>query len=149
MRSASRSYPTGRIVLFAGGLLLATIPAAPQDAPDVAAAGRGRITFERYCRVCHGDRAEGDGVLAKDLNVSPGDLTRLTGEDGSFPFEKVETAISLSRRVRGHGSPDMPAWGKAFEKTEGTGADTPEDAIRELAHFLWSLQKKVPAKESR
>jgi mono/diheme cytochrome c family protein len=129
--------------------VLATTPAAPQEGPDVAAAGRGQTTYQRYCRVCHGDRAEGDGVLAGDLKVPPGDLTRLTEDNGSFPLEKVETAISLSRRVRGHGSPDMPAWGKAFEKTEGTGAETPEKAIAELAHYLWSIQKKAPAKGAR
>lgn len=146
MRSASKSFTASRIVLFAAGLMLATTPASPQDAPDVAAAGRGRTTYQRYCRVCHGDRAQGDGVLAKDLKVSPGDLTLLNDEEGNFPFEKVETAISLSRRVRGHGSADMPAWGKAFENTEGTGAKTPAEAISDLAHFLWSVQKKAPAK---
>jgi len=137
-----RKSLTGPMTLIAAGLLLAAMPAAPEDGPDVAAAGRGRTTYQRYCRVCHGDRAEGDGVLAKDLKIPPGDLTRLSDDDGSFPFEKVTEAIALSRRVRGHGSSDMPAWGDAFKKTEGTGAATPEEAISDLAHYLWSIQKK-------
>lgn len=144
MRSA-RTFGPGRIVLLAGGLLLAAAPAAPQDKADLAAAGRGRTTYERYCKVCHGDRGAGDGVLAKDLVTAPGDLTRLTDpEDGSFPYEKVVEAIDLSRRVRGHGSRDMPAWGKAFENTDGTGAASPAQAIKELAHYIWSIQKKTP-----
>jgi len=146
MWSASKSCRTGRIAWIAAGLMVAAMPAAPEDQPDVAAAGRGRTSYARYCKVCHGDRAEGDGVLAKDLKVAPGDLTRLNDDDGQFPFEKVENAISKSGRVRGHGSADMPAWGKAFEKTEGTGAATPEEAVADLAQFLWSIQKKGPAK---
>lgn len=141
MRSA-RTFGPGRVVLLWGGLLLAAAPAAPQDKADLAAAGRGRTIYERYCKVCHGDRAAGDGVLARDLAIAPADLTRLADpEDGSFPFEKVVEAIELSRRVRGHGSRDMPAWGKAFENTDGTGAATPKLAIEELAHYLWSIQK--------
>lgn len=144
MRSA-RTFGPGRIVLLAGAFLLAAAPAAPQDKLDRAAAGRGRTTYERYCKVCHGDRALGDGVLAKDLVIEPADLTRLVDpEDGSFPFEKVVEAIELSRRVRGHGSRDMPAWGKAFKNTDGTGAANPEQAISELAHYIWSIQKPAP-----
>lgn len=147
MLRARMSGP-GRIVLFAGGLLLAAAPAVPQDALDRSAAGRGQTTYERYCKVCHGARAEGDGALAPDLVTRPSDLTRLVDpEDGSFPFQKVVEAIELSRRVRGHGSRDMPAWGDAFERTDGTGAATPRQAIEELTHYIWSIQKKTPPKK--
>jgi mono/diheme cytochrome c family protein len=150
MRTHSRSGGTGRLAVFAGGLLLASTWAVAGEGPDVAAAGRGHTTYDRYCKVCHGDRAQGDGALAEDLKVPPGDLTRLSdSDDGSYPFDKVVTAISLSRRVRGHGSPDMPAWGKAFEKTDGTGAATPQEAIQDLAHYLWTLQKKAPPKDAQ
>jgi hypothetical protein len=43
--------------------------------------------------------------------------------------------------LRGHGTPDMPAWGDAFKRTEGTDAPTPKQAIRNLTHYLWSLQR--------
>lgn len=146
MRSA-RTFGPGRIVLLAGGLLLAAAPAAPQAKADPAAAGRGRTIYERYCKVCHGDRAAGDGVLAKDLVIAPADLTRLSDpEDGSFPFQEVVDAIEFSRHVRGHGSRDMPAWGKAFKNTDGTGSASPEEAISDLAHYLWSIQKKTGPK---
>jgi hypothetical protein len=46
--------------------------------------------------------------------------------------------------VRGHGTADMPAWGDAFKKTKGTETKTVEDAIRNLAEYLRSLQR--PAK---
>ena len=60
---------------------------------------------------------------------------------GSFPEERVRRIIQSGEALRGHGTPDMPAWGDAFKRTEGTDARTPEEAIRNLTHYLWSLQR--------
>jgi hypothetical protein len=35
----------------------------------------------------------------------------------------------------------MPAWGGAFKMTSG-GPDEPKEMMRELAHYLWSIQAK-------
>jgi hypothetical protein len=34
----------------------------------------------------------------------------------------------------------MPAWGDVFRKTKGTGEATAAAAIRNLSHYLWTLQ---------
>jgi mono/diheme cytochrome c family protein len=126
------------------GLLTWAAPAGAQTAKlDKQAAAKGRTTFVRYCVACHGMSVKGDGPLAKDLRVPVPDLTTLA-EGGPYPFERVVEAIAKGSTVRGHGTDDMPAWGDAFTRSEGTGAATPEQAIRNVAHYIWSVQR--PAK---
>ncbi len=117
---------------------------APAPAPaklDPAAAAKGSIVYLRYCVSCHGPAARGDGPLAPDLRVPVPDMTTLAARNGGrFPAARVERIIRSGEVLRGHGSADMPAWGDAFKRTEGTGAATPQEAIRNVTHYLWSLQ---------
>jgi mono/diheme cytochrome c family protein len=102
----------------------------------------GERLFRTYCGACHGKAAKGDGPLAKDLKVSPADLTKLSATNGgTFPFEMVMKTIDHGRSVRGHGTDDMPAWGAAFKSTAESG-DEAQRMMRQLAHYLWSLQPK-------
>jgi len=106
-----------------------------------AAATKGSIVYLRYCVSCHGPGARGDGPLAPDLRVPVPDMTTLAARNGGrFPAARVERIIQSGEVLRGHGSADMPAWGDAFKRTEGTGAATPQEAIRNVTHYLWSLQ---------
>jgi mono/diheme cytochrome c family protein len=112
------------------------------DKLDDAAAVAGERLFATYCRACHGKSAQGDGPLAADLKVKPADLTKLSGSNaGTFPYEMVVKTIDHGRSVRGHGTEDMPAWGDAFKMTSQSG-DEPKQMMRDLAHYLWSLQPK-------
>ena len=112
---------------------------------DAGAAAKGAIVYVRYCVSCHGKDARGDGPLAADLRVPVPDMTTLAARGGGrFPEDRVRRIIESGEVLRGHGTPDMPAWGDAFRKTEGTDARTPQEAIRNLTHYLWSLQR--PAK---
>jgi mono/diheme cytochrome c family protein len=127
--------------MFLLTVLAMGVPARAQDAAlDKALALSGQPIFKTYCGSCHGRTAMGDGPLAKDLKVAPANLTKLSEKNGGvFPFEMVMETIELGRSVRGHGTEDMPAWGAAFKTT----AESPEKArqmMRELAHYLWSLQ---------
>jgi mono/diheme cytochrome c family protein len=125
------------------GLLAVSFSARAQDATlDQALAYRGEQPFRTYCGACHGKTAKGDGPLAKDLKVAPADLTKLSERNGgAFPFEMVMKTIDQGRSVRGHGTQDMPAWGAAF-KTTAEGEGDGKQTMRELAHYLWSLQPK-------
>lgn len=119
---------------------------AGDDRLDQAAAVKGQITYVRYCVSCHGESARGDGPLANDMRVRVPNLTELTSRHaGSYPFDQVTAIIRSGKVVRGHGTLDMPAWGDAFKKTEGTEEKSVDAVIRNLNHYLWSLQK--PAKE--
>jgi mono/diheme cytochrome c family protein len=125
------------------GLLAVSISARAQDATlDKVLAFSGERSFRTYCGACHGKTAKGDGPLAKDLKVAPADLTKLSERNGgTFPFEMVMKTIDQGRSVRGHGTEDMPAWGAAFKTTAEGGGDA-KQMMRELAHYLWSLQPK-------
>lgn len=113
-----------------------------QPKHDPAAAAKGAVVYVRYCVSCHGPSARGDGPLAADLRVPVPDVTTLAARSGGrFPEARVERIIQSGEVLRGHGSADMPAWGDAFKRTEGTGAATPQEAIRNLTHYLWSLQR--------
>ena len=128
--------------LAIGLLLLASAAQAQDDKVDIKMALSGERLFRTYCAACHGRTAKGDGPLAKDLKVVPADLTRLNERNGgAFPFEMVISTIDHGRNVRAHGSEDMPAWGDAFQSTAQT-PDEPKRMMRELAHYLWSLQPK-------
>lgn len=133
-----RALPLVAVVLFIG-----SIPALGQDETlNSNLAAKGERSFKTYCGACHGKTAKGDGPLAKDLKVTPADLTKLSEKNGgTFPFLMVVSTIDHGRSVRGHGTEDMPAWGAAFKST----SESPEAAkemMRELAHYLWSLQPK-------
>ena len=98
--------------------------------------------YVRFCVSCHGPEARGDGPLAADLRVSVPDITTLASRNGGrFPEARVRRIVENGEPLRGHGTPDMPAWGDAFKKTAGTGARSPQEAIRNLTHYLWSLQR--------
>jgi mono/diheme cytochrome c family protein len=116
--------------------------AQSNDVLDDGAAVAGERLFGTYCRACHGKAARGDGPLAADLKVPPADLTKLTERNGgTFPYDMVVKTIDHGRSVRGHGTEDMPAWGDAFKMTSQSG-DEPKKMMRELAHYLWSIQPK-------
>lgn len=120
----------------------AVAQAQAQAKHDPDAAAKGAVVYVRYCVSCHGKGARGDGPLAADLRVAVPDMTTLaTRNGGRFPEARVERIIQSGEVLRGHGTPDMPAWGDAFKRTEGTDAPTPKQAIRNLTHYLWSLQR--------
>jgi mono/diheme cytochrome c family protein len=131
------------VSLVSVGILAVSMSARAQDATlDKGLAMNGQLLFRTYCGACHGKTAQGDGPLAKELKVTPADLTKMSEKNGgTFPFEMVMKTIDHGRSVRGHGTEDMPAWGAAF-KTTAESADDADRMMRELAHYLWSLQPK-------
>lgn len=136
LRLARVAVPCGGLLALVGPLALA------QPRPDPAAATKGAIVYVRYCVSCHGPGARGDGPLAADLRVPVPDMTTLAARNGGrFPEARVERIIQSGELLRGHGTADMPAWGDAFKRTEGTGTSTPQEAIRNLTQYLWSLQR--------
>jgi mono/diheme cytochrome c family protein len=128
------------------GAAQAPAATAPKEAPspDGNAASTGSSLYPRYCATCHGVSARGDGPLAADLRVPVPDLTTLAARSGGkFPVERVRKIITNGEGLRGHGSADMPAWGDVFKKTSGLDGATPDQAIYNLTHYLWSLQRSA------
>jgi mono/diheme cytochrome c family protein len=130
----------GGLVVTAFGVLVSAVVTPGSD--DKEASARGRLTYERYCVSCHGKTARGDGPLAKDLRVEVPDLTLMASRAGGvYPSDRVFGIISRGSEVRGHGTDDMPAWGPAFNRTEGTEAATVDEAIRNLVTYLGTVQR--------
>jgi mono/diheme cytochrome c family protein len=145
MMTLLRRYPASAGLLV-GGLVAAAFGAfvsttGTETPPDKGAISKGQTTYERYCVSCHGKTARGDGPLAKELRVPVPDLTLLTKRaGGAYPAERVFTVISKGSEVRAHGTDDMPAWGSAFNRTDGKEGSV-DEAIRNLVAYLGSIQR--------
>jgi mono/diheme cytochrome c family protein len=141
-RAPGLRFLAGLVVTLLAGVAPSAAAQAPAKVDDVAAE-RGKVAFQRFCAACHGASADGKGVIAGELRTKVPDLRQLQKRNGgTYPFIEVVKAIDGRKTVRAHGAPDMPAWGDALQRTEGRGAATVEEAVSNLAHYLWTLQAK-------
>ncbi len=107
----------------------------------------GEAMYRDYCGSCHGADGKGNGPLVPVLTVHPSDLTQLTkGNKGVFPALRLAKIIDGRETVKGHGTADMPAWGRQFTMQE-TGTMGAEKAavsgrIQTLIAYLNSIQEK-------
>jgi mono/diheme cytochrome c family protein len=120
----------------AGTAAQASAPAQGQSQPA------GAYLFRTYCGACHGAGALGDGPLAASLRRPPPNLTEIARRNkGVYPKEMVIKIIAGRQRVRGHGGPDMPVWGDAFQRSAEVNNEK-ELALRiqALVDFLEAIQ---------
>ena len=113
-----------------------------QSGPDgkgADAVKQGRALYSRHCVSCHGTAGEGDGPAASSLKAPTPDLTKISRRHNGFPAEKMADFISGEKYALGHGSREMPVWGKQFRKAGGTG--NPGEIVA-LTRYLESIQKK-------
>jgi mono/diheme cytochrome c family protein len=115
---------------------------------DAGAAANGAHTFKTHCAVCHGRTGRGDGSLSAILRVTPTDLTQIGKRNhGQFPFDKMTRIIDGRMHVEGHGDSNMPVWGDAFlASREGSDEGKVRERIRELVHYLASIQETAEAR---
>lgn len=101
------------------GIIVATL-ASLMAAGNGAAAEKeimdsGKREYMNNCAACHGQSGKGDGRMAEVLKVAPSDLTVLSEKNGwIFPYDRVYAVIDGRESVKGHGSRDMPIWGKRY-----------------------------------
>jgi mono/diheme cytochrome c family protein len=144
------------IGLIVALLLAATLGAAPRQQSGAVANQqnpgelRGSLThgsyfFQTYCATCHGTSARGDGPLADSLRKRPANLTQLAKRNnGVYPKEMVFRIIDGRQPVRGHGGPDMPAWGDAFKRAvENGNEDAVRARIQALVDYLEAIQERA------
>ena len=105
----------------------------------------GGELYRTYCATCHGTAAKGDGPLASSMRRKPSDLTEIAKRNGgAFPPDLVFRTIDGRNPVRGHGGPDMPVWGDAFERSrDGGDADRVKKMIQSLVDYLESIQART------
>ncbi len=122
-------------------LLLVSCPALSggqtQTKSDASAAKRGRALYTQYCVSCHGSSAKGDGPAASALKAAPADLTDIAKRYNGFPEEKVMDFIDGEKYAVGHGSREMPVWGKRLRR----GQRESQSDVYALTRYLASIQK--------
>ena len=128
--------------ILATGLCTGVMLATATQAQD---ARRGAELYLHHCATCHGLDATGHGPMAGVLVIQPTNLTKLSGQDGTFPTARVVARIDGRDPLVSHGSP-MPVYGPYFE-----GQDTAIKAptgqpiltsmpIADLVAYLETLQ---------
>jgi len=113
--------------------------AADKKSPVVVQ--KGRALYAQHCVSCHGASGIVDGPTASALKVVPSDLTRISRKYKGFPAEKVMDWIDGTKYAVGHGSRQMPVWGKRFFRSEGSTSEAPSE-VQALTKYLESIQKK-------
>lgn len=74
----------------------------------------GRRLFGRYCATCHGERGQGDGQNAYNLDPKPPDFQQsLRSHAPSYWRQIIEGGSAAVSR-----SPLCPPWGRALSKRE-------------------------------
>ena len=105
------------MVLFA---LLAVTPLEVSANPPPAYEGRG--LFVSYCQLCHGMSGEGDGPLAKAMQITPADLTTTVRARSDTILKKI-IAGSGRQTITGRDrhnllSDAMPEWKDIFSDSQ-------------------------------
>jgi nucleotide-binding universal stress UspA family protein/mono/diheme cytochrome c family protein len=129
---------TAAVVAIAALLLLPGVAAAQEMKQSTP----GAETFRTYCATCHGTSARGDGPLASAMRRKPANLTEIAKRNGGvFPAELIFKVIDGRQPIKGHGGPDMPAWGDAFSKSREAGdEERVKSVIQALVEYLEGIQ---------
>ena len=78
------------------------VPLAPLSSDEARA--RGRALFKAKCALCHGDRADGNGVRSKGLSGKPANF-------GNSDWRSNTSAIAVFEVLsEGKRGTSMPAW---------------------------------------
>jgi mono/diheme cytochrome c family protein len=127
-------------------LFLATIAAACVPMKDAVSIPTAADDYSDMCATCHGPSGKGDGEVARDLGMTPADLTQLAANnDGTFPKARVMSQI-YGYTQDGPGG-DMPAFGVLLEGETvlvdtGDGIATPTPLrLVQLAEYVEALGK--------
>ena len=149
--SSQASYGLPNKILFAVFLLSSSLLGTSHAAWDqrLAAIEAGSKTYYRFCSICHGIAAKGNGSFAQNLKTVPPDLTILAQtNDGAYPWLRLYETIDGNNTTQAHGTTEMPIWGNQFNlKNWASGQSEFADAIVrgrifELLVYLESIQER-------
>ena len=106
-------------------------------------ASSGAAMYKTYCAVCHGTAGKGDGPAAAALKVAPGDLTRLSRNNGGkFPELRVYGILEGTISLPSHGNREMPMWGDLFRSLQRSDSSNIQLRLRNLTEYVKSIQAK-------
>jgi len=137
-----------RIGAVAAAVLLMGYGASAFEAVSLADYS-GEEIYGRFCASCHGDRAHGDGPVARSLGVMVPDLTKITQRYGNFPTNLIRDTIDgRGARIDAHGSRTMPVWGYEFYVEEGGDVNAQQEMRKTIAKLVDYLRSIQVAKET-
>jgi mono/diheme cytochrome c family protein len=97
------------LLLLPVACALAQNPAAGPSAESVQT---GSVVFQKYCVLCHGDKADGNGAAAHLHNPRPANLT-------ISPYSDAYKEVIIRNGGKALGrSAGMPPWGKELSDVE-------------------------------
>jgi mono/diheme cytochrome c family protein len=132
---------TSLLVILMG--IIASVVVAQNPASSGARAISGADLYSQHCASCHGKDAKGDGPVASALKTRPPDLTMLAKKNrGRFPDGNIYQVIKWGGGISGHGSKEMPVWGKTFMANGKSSEQEVDLRIRALIRYLGTLQEK-------
>ena len=115
---------------------------------DDSVISSGNRTYARFCSICHGDDAKGNGKFTANINTIPPNLTELSkNNNGVFPWIDLYDTIDGVNTQPAHGKKDMPIWGELFninswsEKHIEYSDTIVRGRIFELLMYLHSVQE--------
>jgi len=130
-------------LLFVFASFLAAAPAGAADAKPEASplAISGEALFVRYCAVCHGRSATGDGPFRGVLTVPPSDLTGIAARrGGTFPDDEIAAFVDGRFVPKAHGTREMPVWGRWLGQSIAPGIEPDEVTRGEILAILTYLK---------
>lgn len=126
--------------LAAMGPLLTSCQTSPYEYSVTPYEYSGVRLYQVFCSSCHGLTGRGDGPVEPLFRGGVPDLAHLAARNGgSFPAERVRSAIDGREAFVAHGVSSMPVWG--FEFYEG-GTD-PKAARRRSDQMIDRLVRYI------
>ncbi len=141
------------IFVLSIGVGLAVVGQSATGKAAHANIGAGKEIFHQHCSLCHGVdakgfRTQGSGTLydpdspEPGRRVPPADLTALSDRNaGVFPTDRVRQSVTNRGSIQAHGTPEMPAWGRAFDSLK-SNPKRMEQQLRDLTAYIESMQER-------
>lgn len=130
-------------LLVAVGVATGQKPAGSDKQLPYTSAESGAEMYREYCASCHGEDGKGDGPAAGALKARLPDLATVAKrKGGKFPAGDLYQVIKWGGGIMGHGSKEMPVWGRAFLPASGRNEQQVDQQIKNLIRYLESIQAK-------
>ena len=91
----SRQLPGCRTATVVSAAVALLITAAMAYAQDVGDVHQGKLLYEQYCALCHGEKGDGNGPYGKDTTPTPRDFRQGTFKWRSTPSGSLPTDADL------------------------------------------------------
>ena len=129
-RGAVRREPAGADSSFAA------VTFQRGRSPEDLSVAWGRVLYDRYCAICHGETGGGDGFNAYNVKAAFGVSPAAFTDSAAFRALREDTALAAIRDggpAAGR-SPAMPPWGHTLTAGE----------VLDLWHYIRSLARATP-----